>query len=42
MYRKMGIATELIRELINECQIRDIELLCVDPIDDEEVESGSQ
>ena len=41
MYRKMGIATELIRELINECQIRDLELLCIDPIDDQEIESGS-
>ena len=41
MYRKMGIGTELIRELINECQIRDIECLGIDPISDELTETGS-
>mgnify|MGYP001272156645 CR=1 FL=1 len=41
MYRNMGIASELIREMINECQIRDLELFCIDPISDQTIESGS-
>lgn len=41
LYRNQGIGTELIREMINECQIKDYELLCVDPINDEDIADGS-